>query len=768
MEPMGMETISARLESFRVAHRPLSKGRTSGVKAKPIAWPHRRPSPEELAHAGFYYQPTDISPDNTACFLCRYALDGWEDDDDPITEHLRHSSQCGWAMMMDITRRSSNPAEIADPTSIEITEARRATFGTWWPYDGKKGWKCKTEKMVEAGWYFCPNEESNDFVSCAYCNLSLDGWEPKDDPFDEHYRRSSECSFFHFASIPGKKGKRGSRSVRSSTASRISIQSTVSTLSTADDDSEGLRDSCSQPLADVPMPAKRSKATRKTKAKKDEVTLEVDDHEERVEKSGPKKRGRKRKSEEIAEREVTEITTPSVVISEPAAKRRATGSRKASVALSVVVPDITDDELHAPTKPAKRQPKGRTTKKRNTSSSRVSTASTTPSTSQIPDDSEIEAQLEADLERTNVDILEQGQPLQIKSKKTRRSNDTEGHSKEPTPKGSRKKAPGKKKITKESLPKSQDNEELLDDTEQGRQASFSDEVHRGLEDPETATLQAPGKEEKLPIESIVSPKQNAGSGQRKSRNKKDSFEKAKEIPMETMGLGSILPGPNHIDLEVAVREQEITIFDEAQAGLRPEQTIYENSPGILDEEGGQRRKSIIPSATSRGQAMASSLVNPASPSPFKGHTPSPSPQASDAENRPPSSGPSARHAVPSSSVSRAPPGSLGPSTPGTSTRRAFDHSIYSATPNPWSPADLGDALLPRSANKENVDFKEMLQAAKGDLTSPEKRMTVEEWIAWNAKKGELKLRNECERLVNLFESEGGRAMRVLEEVECID
>lgn len=36
--------------------------------------------------------------------------------------------------------------------------------------------------MVEGGWYFCPTEESNDLASCVYCKLSLDGWEPKDDP----------------------------------------------------------------------------------------------------------------------------------------------------------------------------------------------------------------------------------------------------------------------------------------------------------------------------------------------------------------------------------------------------------------------------------------------------------------------------------------------------------------------------------------------------------------------------------------------------------
>lgn len=38
------------------------------------------------------------------------------------------------------------------------------------------------DQMVEAGWYYCPTAESDDFVKCPYCSLSLDGWEPKDNP----------------------------------------------------------------------------------------------------------------------------------------------------------------------------------------------------------------------------------------------------------------------------------------------------------------------------------------------------------------------------------------------------------------------------------------------------------------------------------------------------------------------------------------------------------------------------------------------------------
>jgi hypothetical protein len=100
-----------------------------------------------LAQAGFYYKPYESNPDNTTCFHCHRALDGWEEEDNPITEHLKHAPDCGWAVMMDIQQRSSNPKKIEDPMSERIIQARAATFGTSWPHDGKKGWVCQSEKV---------------------------------------------------------------------------------------------------------------------------------------------------------------------------------------------------------------------------------------------------------------------------------------------------------------------------------------------------------------------------------------------------------------------------------------------------------------------------------------------------------------------------------------------------------------------------------------------------------------------------------------------
>lgn len=169
---MEYSAFAARLATFA----PPSKRSKAG-------WPHATPTPDSLAKAGFYYQPQGVGSDNTVCYLCQRALDGWEKDDDPVEEHLKHSSSCGWALLMSISNDAKlDHATMEDPTSETITEARRATFANGWPHESKRGWTCKTEKMVEAGWHFEPTPESEDFVSCAYCKLSLDGWEPKDNP----------------------------------------------------------------------------------------------------------------------------------------------------------------------------------------------------------------------------------------------------------------------------------------------------------------------------------------------------------------------------------------------------------------------------------------------------------------------------------------------------------------------------------------------------------------------------------------------------------
>ncbi|KAL3877777.1 hypothetical protein ACJMK2_035430 [Sinanodonta woodiana] len=51
-------------------------------------------NPERMAKAGFFHIPTEQEPDGVCCFLCFKELDGWEPDDDPWTEHNKHSPKC--------------------------------------------------------------------------------------------------------------------------------------------------------------------------------------------------------------------------------------------------------------------------------------------------------------------------------------------------------------------------------------------------------------------------------------------------------------------------------------------------------------------------------------------------------------------------------------------------------------------------------------------------------------------------------------------------
>ena len=87
------------------------------------------------------------------------------------------------------------------------------------------------------------------------------------------------------------------------------------------------------------------------------------------------------------------------------------------------------------------------------------------------------------------------------------------------------------------------------------------------------------------------------------------------------------------------------------------------------------------------------------------------------------------------------------------------------TSYPWAPADLDYILLGTpGVDKENVN---VLEAGK-ILSDEEKKLSVEEWVKWNAKKGEEKLRLDCERIVGKFESEGVRALKSLEGIVCSD
>lgn len=137
-------------------------------------------------------------------------------------------------------------------------------------------------------------------------------------------------------------------------------------------------------------------------------------------------------------------------------------------------------------------------------------------------------------------------------------------------------------------------------------------------------------------------------------------------------------------------------------------------------------------------------------------SPSQSPQFSDAENEPPSSKPSNSNKT--SRIALAPV-AHSPSCSSPSKRNIMAGLQTSA---PWTSIDLDGVLgTPGAKDKENSNVERLLRMGK-ELTSPEKKMTVEQWVYFNAGEAEKMLKHQCEAMVSRFESEGTRAMNALE------
>ncbi|XP_071443503.1 baculoviral IAP repeat-containing protein 5 [Hetaerina americana] len=71
-------------------------------------------------------------------------------------------------------------------------EERLKTFKDW-PFT--ENCACTPEKLAEAGFIYCGSSKEPDLVRCYVCFKELDGWEPEDDPWQEHVSHSNKCPF---------------------------------------------------------------------------------------------------------------------------------------------------------------------------------------------------------------------------------------------------------------------------------------------------------------------------------------------------------------------------------------------------------------------------------------------------------------------------------------------------------------------------------------------------------------------------------------------
>uniref|UniRef100_A0A8C6XTS8 Baculoviral IAP repeat containing 5 n=1 Tax=Naja naja TaxID=35670 RepID=A0A8C6XTS8_NAJNA len=85
-----------------------------------------------------------------------------------------------------------NTKKVPPVLELYLKENRLATF-TRWPF--VSDCFCTADRMAEAGFIHCPSENISDVAQCFICFKELEGWEPTDDPMEEHRKHSPKCAF---------------------------------------------------------------------------------------------------------------------------------------------------------------------------------------------------------------------------------------------------------------------------------------------------------------------------------------------------------------------------------------------------------------------------------------------------------------------------------------------------------------------------------------------------------------------------------------------
>ncbi|NXQ24037.1 BIRC5 protein, partial [Alaudala cheleensis] len=90
-------------------------------------------------------------------------------------------------------------AALPEAWRLYFASVRAATFRNW-PFT--EGCACTPERMAAAGFVHCPCENSPDVAQCFFCLKELEGWEPEDEPLEEHKKHSADCGFLSLQKDP--------------------------------------------------------------------------------------------------------------------------------------------------------------------------------------------------------------------------------------------------------------------------------------------------------------------------------------------------------------------------------------------------------------------------------------------------------------------------------------------------------------------------------------------------------------------------------------
>lgn len=534
------------------------------------------------------------------------------------------------------------------------------------------------------------------------------------------------------------------------------------------------------------------------------IEPEDDDFEVKVEKPVTKKtKGKKRKSESL--------DGPAEDSSTVAPKKRRTTRSRNSVASVQAAPkgihettevelekdahmsDPDDGQQSAKPAPNKRGKKG---SKRGSSSARKvsskSVASEASLRAGLPNDEDIDAALEKDLERPLTDDGEVDEEEMPKPPKGRRLTRTK-----PARKATDASTAPTRRTTRNSSvavdgPLAESY--LANSTAVDSETQLQDEIGDPLAAPlpntkaskKTSTRKASTKQnntgyaiavpEELPVHADaeledVRPKRVRGK-KLKTSERPEGFSVQEDDASHETGAqpdGHLKRGKNAATVEtVNDIDDPQSATEESKKPHKKQGKSAKAAPKATAKSAASKRSKEIAAEVKISEPPG--LVGDSSPANGSIHStprPAPSPQSSDAENQPPSSRPSQSRPPLSFDDAKASQEKRVPlaviTTPPDSPSKSKSTKLQSSFP--WTEIDI-DQIFHGSPNVDMM--QQPLGKGASSLTSPEKKLNVEEWIKFNAQRAEERLRNDCEGLVGRLEDQGVRALKTLEGIACFD
>ncbi|XP_068181619.1 E3 ubiquitin-protein ligase XIAP isoform X2 [Antennarius striatus] len=155
------------------------------------SWPSNASvRPQDLAQAGLFYLGKS---DRVQCFCCGGMLGGWEEGDTAWGEHTKHFPYCFFILGHDVgnipfhgtSEHHSSGGNARAHVLMGSFEERLHSFqNVQHPID--------KERLARAGFY---STGTGDKTLCFCCGGGLKGWQPDEDPWEEHAKHYPGCRF---------------------------------------------------------------------------------------------------------------------------------------------------------------------------------------------------------------------------------------------------------------------------------------------------------------------------------------------------------------------------------------------------------------------------------------------------------------------------------------------------------------------------------------------------------------------------------------------